>query len=556
MTSRSARYDSGTRALSTAGPRPAARAFDELTRDFFAVWLRYHPDAALAAGISDSADRLPPCSDDDQAALATWLQNLIVALQEFDAAELDLPRRIDLELMFALARVEHRELLERDWRHRDPLRHLPIAGIHRLTLLRPDGLRHALAARLAAMPDQLRLAQTQLAPTAELVPRMLAEAALAAIQDGRRYLRELVRSRWLRNHCHSQGELETLAEAAASALGYFGDNLAREIRPRAAGPLGCGPARLEFFLRQRHFVLVKPADCQALLHRLSAEAEARLAGVRRDLGDSAFEPLPARAGTARDVVRAECAALAERLEAEGIVTLPPAPLVVRGGPVCPRMAPAHVDYVPDLRRGEGILYVPDRNKGGETAAGGQSALRLACLHQGWGGAHLLDFAGGMAARSVPRRLASAATLTGGWALALDRRLFDTDAADADDRRLVLEHRVTAIEVARVDLDLHRGQLDGDAALDRLMGLGLDRPTALATLAGIAERPGNALAAVLGWRMLERVRPADSAARAFNDRLVGLGPIPLPLALRYAFGDDMARAAIAALCAPGSDEISR
>jgi len=523
--------------------RAASGAFDHLAGDFFSVWLRYHPDAALAAGIADFADQLPPRSDDDQAALASYLESLILALEELDADALDEPRRIDLALLSALAFSEHRELLSSDWRHRDPLRHLSLGVIHRLTMLNPDRLRDALAAMLGGMPGHLRLAQTQLAQSAELVPAPLAEAAVAAASDGRRYLRELARSRWLRKHCHGYGEVETLAEAAATALGYFGETLAREVLPRAAGRVGCGLPQLRLLLRQRHFLDVEPAACGGLLEALAAGTEAAAFGD----GGVGGVPEAARAGQTLELVRTESAALAARLEAEGIATLPPVPLQVRSGPACPRPGRPCIDYVPDLRRGEGVLCVSEAGDGIAVTAQ-RTAIRLECLHLGWGGAHLLGFAGGMAARSLPRRLAASATLAGGWGLALDRRLFDADGADLGDRKAVLSRRARAIRLARVDLDLHAGRLSASAALDDLIALGLDRSVALGALAGIIQRPGDALARVLGWRMIELARKDSSGIdeRAFNDRLLTLGPVPLPLALRHAVGDETERRAAAAL----------
>ena len=106
----------------------------------------------------------------------------------------------------ALAAVEHRELLERDWRHRDPLRFLPLAEIHRLTLRAPPSLRGDLLSLLGAVPAHLRLAITQLTPMAELIPPPLAAAAIRAADAGPGYLRELVRSRWLQAHCRGTGE--------------------------------------------------------------------------------------------------------------------------------------------------------------------------------------------------------------------------------------------------------------------------------------------------------------------------------------------------------------
>ncbi|MGB5832118.1 MAG: DUF885 family protein, partial [Thiohalocapsa sp.] len=342
-----------------------ADAFDQLARDFFSVWFRFHPEAALQAGLGESGALLPTQSDDDQAALAGWLENLVVALEEFDYASLDPARRVDLELMFALARVEHRELLERDWRHRDPLRFLPLSLIHRLTLLHPDHMRDTLSGLFDAVPAHLRLAITQLKPMAALVPQVLVQAAIEAADDGRRYLRSLTRSRWLRHHCHGAGELETQAEAAAGALRRYAAALGSEILPLATRRAGCGGAHLRFLLRHHHLLDIDPIACTPLLDDLAEQGE----NQALSRGSAFSDPRPQPRAPLGDLLRAECDSIAARLKRELGLRLPPSPLRIARGPVCPRPGEERVDYVPDLINGEGVIYVPDRGNTIDAARG-------------------------------------------------------------------------------------------------------------------------------------------------------------------------------------------
>ena len=512
-----------------------AAAFDELAQEFFGVWFRFHPDAALRAGVADFGALLPAQTDDDLAALGNWLETLIVALEEFDYAALDAARQIDLQLMFALARVEHREMLERDWRHRDPMRFLPLTAIHQLTLLRPDGMRDALSALLTAVPAHLRLALAQLQPMAALVPSVLVRASIEAAEDGRRYLRALSRSSWLRSHCHGCGELETQAETAGEALRQYAAALAREIAPVAAVNAGCGDGHLRFLLRHRHLLDVDPRACAPLLERLAAQCEERLATSRP-------EPVQRPQGSAektvlRELLRAECGAMAERVERTLDIRLPPVPLHIAGGPVCPRPGDGRVDYVPDLHNGEGVLYIPDGDERGfrdPTAAD----LRLRCSRLGWGGRHALTFGGGMAARSLARRLAAADTLSGGWALYLDRQLFEA-TGDAAERHAALLRRRRAIAAARVDLELHGGEIDATEAAARLQQP--SEPHAsnpLHQVARVVRHPGDALAVVLGWQLIEAAAALDGGPKPaiLHQRLLGQGAIPLSLAMTHAVGE--------------------
>ena len=514
-----------------------ASAFDDLIREFFAVWFRFHPDAALWAGFSDYASLLPAQTDDEHAALAGYLETLIVALQELNFDALDQARRIDLELMFAMARAEHRELLERDWRHRDPLRFLPLTEVHRLTLLCPSEMRDTLAALLTAIPGHLRLAQAQLQPMAELVPPVMADAAVIAAEEGRRYLRALTRSRWLRSRCHSCGELEVLAETAGEALAQYRDALNGDIAPRAVGSAGCGADHLHQLLRHRHLLDVDLSACGALLDNLAGECDAQFgAGAN----PSPAPPSRALSRAARDALNNACQAMSERLRQADLVTLPPAALRIACGPVCPRPGDGRVDYVPDLRKGAGILYLADGDNGCEPALT-RADLSLRCLHLGWGGAHLLAFAGGMAARSLPRRQSAGHSLTGGWSLYLDRRLFDQPDTIADERAAALHRRRRAIVLARTDLALHCGWIDADTAVERIRQCSTAGANAasdaIRQVAALVQHPGDALATVLGWQLIEAAaaRHEHAESRLFHDRLLGLGPIPVSLALRQGLG---------------------
>ena len=517
-------------------------AFDALAREFFAVWLRYRPEAALAAGLGDYGPLPAPQSDDDHAALGSWLETLVVALQELDHAALDRVRRLDAELLFALAVVEHRELVERDWRHRDPLRYLPLADLHRLTLLRPATLREDLLALLHAVPAHLRLATTQLTPMAELIPPPLAMAAARAAEAGPDYLRALARSRWLRKHCHGSGEIEAAAETAATALRQYASALRTTIAPRAAGPCGCGAEHLGFLLRRRHRLTVAPADCTPLLEQLTH--------ALRDTGRPATPP--GTATTAGDGIGAECARQEALLREHALFTLPVAPLRVAGGPACPGLGVDDrargglaagaldaeglgIDYVPDLIRGQGTLYLAD----GAVPDTAQLAAR--CLALGWGGRHTLTFAGGMAARSLPRLLAGGASLTRGWHLSLLELL--SAQGDRVTRPAapyppaVQPALLAAVDRAHLDLDLHLGRLGLADARARAATLG----DADQVLAALIQRPGDALAAVLGWRLIAAARrqvapDGDAAAlRKLHDGLLAQGPIPVTAALATVLG---------------------
>mgnify|MGYP006993419668 FL=1 len=69
---------------------------------------------------------------------------------------------------------------------------------------------------------------------------------------------------------------------------------------------------------------------------------------------------------------------------------------------------------------------------------------------------------------------------------------------------------------------------------------------------LTRNPGDALAGVIGWRVLwklrrqHEIREPSSTLRAFHDRLLAGGPIALPLVAERAFGREAWDAALAEL----------
>jgi uncharacterized protein (DUF885 family) len=523
----------------------ADAAFDALADEFFSVWFRYHPDVAAEAGVGGFERLLPAQSDDEVSALGGWLESLIVALEELDYGSLDAGRRIDLQLMFSAARVEHEELLEHDWRHRDPLRYLPVGEIFQLTLRQPEDIRDALAGLMRQVPLYLRRAQTLLRSMAELIAPESLAAAVDEAERGRCYLRELTASFWLRRHCHGWSEIEGLVDGACDAFAAYGESLRGEIAERAAGRLACGEEHLRFLLRHRHFMELDTDSVRSLLGEELARADAELADACADMGltpDGALSHLDASvvdAGRRLEICRSEAGRLEGFLRQTGLFAIPDAPLRISERPACPRPLRFGADYVPDRTKGAGTFFLGEAS--GEGRGESLAALRGRCLDKTWGGAHLLAFAAGEAGWRLPRRLCGGASLVDGWRLYLRERLDDLGYLEPDDRLLALLQRQWAIRRALLDLDLHRGAVDGDQALAGLEGIpGADR----VSLARLARRPGDALAAVLGWLAIARARDlamrregGDFTESGFNDRLLSQGRIPVPLIIGAELGQD-------------------
>lgn len=522
-------------------PDPASD-FDALVEEFYPVWFRYRPDLGRIAGIPGDG-RLPAQDDDELEALAGWLGSLLLGLDEVDCPALDPDRRLDYAVMAGVARVEHRELRAFDWRRRDPLRFLPLEEIHRLTLGPGEGMREWLAQILGRIPEHLRHAQAELRAAGASVAPILVRAAAGEAEAGRCYLRELIRGPWLRAHCHGLVELESLAERACDALADFGADLMEELLPRAGGQPGCGEVHLMLRLRELHFMDTEEEGARAALARGLSRIEEELR--RCPTPAPAIADAPSREASRQGLVThapdaaSLCEGLRLEIESSGLVTLPEAALRIVTRTQCPGPQRIGVSYLPQ-DAGFGTLYLPAA--GGSHGTGGPESLRALCLAGGWGGAHLLAFANPRKAARMPRRLANGGSLRTAWHLYLDRLLAEQVTSDTERRRASLARRCDCLRLAQLDLDLHLARVDTAGALARLAALGFVGAWGEARLAQMARHPGDALAGALGWLILESARAelerAGFSPRAFHDRLLAEGAVPLPLALGAACGENL------------------
>ena len=528
-------------------PDPASD-FDALAEEFYAVWFRYRPDLALTVGVPGYGFLLPAQDDDEVDVLASWLESLLLGLDEVDCRALDPDRRLDYALMAGSARLEHRELRDLDWRRRDPLRFLPLGEIYRLTLEPTEALGDWLARLLSQVPEYLRHAQGQLREAVGSLAPGLVRAAAREAEEGRCYLRDLVRGPWLRGRCQGLNELESLAELACDALVGFRDLLVGEILPQATGSLGCGASHLALRLAELHFLQVDGARAGDALERAITGVEEAIRGCPpvspSEAAPDRLEGVKAQPAVSASEYQSLCDGLRREIQTSGLVSLPREPLGVDIRPPCPGLERFVVSYRA-WDTGAGTLYLTPGGPG--DAAGYRESLRDACLAAGWGGAHLLAFAHRPRAGRMPRRLANAQSLSLGWHLYLDRAFSMRPEADPGRRIACLERQRERLFLARLDLDLHRGLVDENGALARLAAIGQAGPMADAQLADIARAPGDALAGALGWLLLEAAREewggcegGAPSPRDFHNALLSQGTVPLPLVLGSVFGEDLWR----------------
>jgi len=527
--------------------------FDAIVAEFYPVWLRYHPEIALAVGRADFVDRLPAAADDEVGALGVWLENLVLALGELDGTCLDADRCLDLQLLQAMVRAEYRERLVRDWRHLDPTQFLPLQEIFYLTLYPPRELHNTLLRLLWAVPPYLRQARGQLRDCSVQMAPQLVTVAMDEAEAGVNYLQALAGSGWLRHHCSEDlGQVQLACGQAGAAIQGYLDTLRQKVAPQAHGALGCGAEHFRILLELRHFLAPSLEGLDAVLETLYQAALMRLceAAGRQDIpGEPAqvlayLRGLDTHTGEHRlQTYREESNRLREWIRQSGLFTLPDVPLHILERPVHARLGHCDSGYLMRAEPAAGIFFISGQPASDVPDGEARGAIRSRCVRHGWAGAHLLAFAAAPGTRGLPRRFGSCTAFAGAWDLYLRELLAAAHWGNAQDHLWYGLEQLRGLRLAQVDLGLHLGQMDEDTALAVLGEL---EPTdAQRLLMEVTRRPTDHLGAVLGWRMLHHLREllVDSGLLGLgelNDQLLGNGCVPPALLIPHLFGAETGR----------------
>ncbi len=540
-------------------PMPTEQ-FDRLRDQYYRAWFRFNPEVAVDVGVPGYADRLAPYATDDIGALISLDESLLAGLDELDPAALDPDRAIDFALMRGSALLELEELIEFDWRHRDPQRYLPLNAIHQLTIREVEAFPAALRARLAAVPGYLHGARHHLSTQAERIPPVWLEAAVTAAEDGVGYVRDLPEHPKVR--AGPADGLGELVAAAAEALHAYARFLEEHIAPRASGDFAWGARRFGHLLSYRHFLDVTPAAVHALGEQLVTQTVRDLKRACRDLAghedvDTVVRSIQARHPRRDHVLtnyRVGMQAARAFVSAQDLVTMPqPEHLdVVDTPPFLRHQIPfaAYVDPMPDDPRQQGYYYVTPPADGKGLAAHNEIELLHTCVHEAYPGHHLQFVTANrnITARSLPRLLNPSATLFEGWALYCEQLMHEQGFLNGHEHELMLlkDRLWRALRIV-IDTEIHTGRRSFDGATGLLQKhLGFTPAQAMGELTWYSQSPAVPMGYATGWAMINAARDRlraerpELTLRAFHDRLLSCGSIALPLVLRRAFGDDLER----------------
>ncbi len=534
----------------------AVREFDSLVQEFYEGWFRFYPQAALTVGVSGYEGGLPVVDDDEIGALLSWLESMTMALQELDYHGLDDDRQLDVQLLFGACQEQYHLLMERDPRHRDPLRYLPGCGVQQLVLAPHVERSEALKKYLAAVPEYLRHARGQLATLPPLVPRFWVEGAICQGKADIEYLRGLKKSRLQLRGYENIARIHSLCDESAEALEGYLRFLEEEILPKAQGDIGCGSSRYLQLLRHRHFLPIDPDRLYDVMERAHRRALEELRVFCREQGDG-LDPAAWLEAIAEDgwtsgqkpleYAKNRCRSLRSFLQESNLIDLPPhaadlrclepAKETILESCISGYLEPVCGD--PDL---QGELYL--KPNGIFTPEG----VTAHCIRQGWSGRHLLyvSASGGTVSDNLLRRINKSPAMIGGWSLYAEQMLFEQGFDVKLELSLLrLTERVVRTRIALLDMEVHLQGKDAGEALQQLQELpGVSPRRAERELLQISRFPADAPAVVAGYLLISGLRESRERGadvfdlKFFHMRLLEQGVVPPPLLVKRVYGEQI------------------
>jgi hypothetical protein len=517
-----------------------ARVFDELVADYYRVWLRFHPLAAVFASVPGYEGRLTADGDDDHGALANLIGNLLVSLKELDYQQLDPDRQLDMQLLYGAGLVEHRLLLEVDWRYRDPGRYLPLHLLQELIIRQPERLCESLLGVLEQTPNYLRDARGRLSELPEVVSTLWLADALETAEKGVPWLKRLCRD-LPKSHecCTDQGKLQSMASQAAEAVEDFRKCLARDLVPVASGTADCGVELLGWLLRNRHHLDIETEQALVFTQKRLAQTYNLLQMQNLSVADLKVAGGERLSGKARiSAYHEEAERLREFIHQQQLFPELEQPLIFKVTEGCFRQP----DCGSYLRIEEGgVFLIPhDQQVGGGESL---SAIRMRNLYGSWAGRHYLAWAGGVSAHSLVRQINTSSAFDRGWAHYISRILEARGYFDDQDRLMLYQRRVALAEQANIDLEFHSGKINSREALERLKRLSDVPCWAEVSFTAISRRPTDAFMALLGADLIEymseQYHAIDPGAPplTLHGQLLAHGAVAMPLVVQRAFGQE-------------------
>ena len=543
----------------------AVREFTSVRQEFIDTFLDQNPTLATQLGLHDYDEKLADLSAAGVEAGAVRFEALLKRLRKIDPSLLDPADQIDYEILKARL---HAELLER----REVRTHalnpmvyplevsIGLASLATLPYASVEERMERATVRLQAVPQLLQSARE----TLERPPLLFTRLALHLANAGERFLSsEYSGAFGLVRNLDLRADFEISRAEAASAMRGFAHWLESELLPRSDGHFAIGISRFARKLLYEELLDVP-------LHRLLALGEAELARQQEELVRLAAEFMPG--AEPREVMAAlsrshpnpqEVLEVARRwmeqsrqfLEENPVLTLPEGPVPeVRQTPSFLRFTFAAMNSAGPFEQGNLDSYYYLTPPEADWSPGRTEAylsefnhwvLGIVSLHETYPGHHLQTLAQRKSA-SLLRRVVPVASYSEGWAHYCEQMMLEEGYGDSDIRLKLVQIKDSLLRLCRLvaAVRLHTLGMSVEEARRLFMEKALVSPLVARQEAERGAYDPMVLVYALGKMQIFKLREdlrEDQGDRfnvkAFHDRLLSEGEIPLPLLRRRLLPDD-------------------
>lgn len=526
--------------------------FDRIEHSYLTTWCRFHPEQALEAGIEDHADKLKPHDDEAIGIQIVLNEKCLAALDEIDIATLDPERQINYQILYSCANLEHHNLMDHDWRHRDPTQFLPINALYQLTIRPVNNFAQALMARLTAIPNHIRDAKNYLTTAPNVIPKIWLTMALAEAQAGVDYCHHLHRQPLIYKALNEEDQIEHAIADARKTLENFVQALKR-LEAKCEGNFASGREHFERLLQQQHFLPINAQTLhkfgQDLFEKAKQLLDEELTSTGLTLAD-----IQQQHPTADNVLvtyQQEMKAAETFLREHDLVTMPVQQTlnVITTPEFLQHQIPfaAYLEpSIADLSQ-TGYFYVSPTKNDDELIEHNLAAISQTSVHEAWPGHHLQFVTANQSStgNALLRRLNPSATLYEGWALYCEQMMLEQGFERHQGQKIImLRDRLWRALRIMIDVEIHTQDLSlEDAAQKMVDTLGFSHKQALGELSWYSQSPTIPMSYAVGWALINALRdivaPIDNnELKAFHNKLLASGSIALPLVIQHQFGEDI------------------
>lgn len=530
-------------------PTDNCQTFDRIQESYLASWCRFNPETALDAGVEDYAGELTPCDDASQGIQLVLNEKCLAALDEVDASALDADRLLNFRILQGWARLEHHELMEHDWRYRDPTGFLPIDALHQLTIRPLGSFSQALLSRLQKVPLRVREAKIYLNLKPEVIPPVWLQMAIQECEAGIQFCHELSEHPRVQKALLQHETIDTALQEAGKAMEDLFHTLSR-LQGQVQGDFACGRQQFERLLQQRHFLPVSTQRLKQFGEKLFETTRQQLAEAEAEAGLT-LDEIRAAHPTADDLLacyQQEMQAAKAYLKTQALVTLPgrqhlnvvDTPMFLRHQiPFAAYLDPS----IADLSQ-SAFYYVTPVSRDAELKEHNYAAIAQTSVHEAWPGHHLQFVTANQSEQgsALLRRLFPCATLYEGWALYCEQMMLEQGYERYPGQTIImLRDRLWRALRIIIDVNIHTGEWSLERAADEMVDkLGFSKAQAVSECNWYSQAPTVPMSYAVGWALINALRDivqpaAGEELKAFHDQLLQCGSVALPLVIEHQFG---------------------